>query len=142
MKKYILFLFLVSSAFIVSGQNSSSTKPVFKFVKESINYGKIEQNSNGNRIFEFTNIGNSPLIIKEIKTSCDCAVPKKPTRPIMPGEIGSIEVSYDTSKIGGFIKQITIFSNAKHPIKRLRIKGFVVKKKSKLIKEKGLMEND
>ncbi len=141
MKKYILFLFLVSITFYVTGQNSGGTKPEFKFVKESINYGKIEQNSNGNRIFEFTNIGNSPIIIKEIKTSCDCAVPKKPTRPIMPGEKGSIEVSYDTSKLGGFIKQITIFSNAKQPIKRLRIKGFIVKKKSKLIKKKGLLEN-
>ncbi len=142
MKKYILFLFLICTASIVSGQNSSGTKPEFKFVKESINYGKIEQNSNGHRIFEFTNIGKSPIIIKDIKTSCDCAIPKKPTRPIMPGEKGTIEVSYDTSKIGGFIKQITIFSNAKQPIKRLRIKGFVVKKKSKLIKEKGLLEND
>ena len=142
MKRYILFLFLASFTFTSFGQTSGSTKPQFKFVKEQINYGKIEQNSNGNRVFEFTNVGNSPLIIKDIKTSCDCAVPKKPTRPIMPGEKGTIEVSYDTSKIGGFIKQITIFSNAKKSMKKLRIKGFVVKRKSKLIKEKGLLEND
>lgn len=141
MKKYILFLFLVSSISFVTSQNTNSTKPQFKFKKELINYGKIEKNANGNRVFEFTNVGESPLIIKEIKTSCDCAIPKKPNKPIMPGEKGTIEVSYDTSKIGGFSKQITIFSNAKQQIKRLRIKGFVVKKKSKLIKEKGLLEN-
>ena len=142
MKKYILFLFLVSVPSLIISQNSNATKPQFKFVKEHINYGKIEQNTNGNRIFEFTNIGKSPLIIKEIKTSCDCAIPKKPNAPIMPGEKGTIEVSYDTSKTGGFIKQITIFSNAKQSIKRLRIKGFVVKKKSKLIKEKSILENN
>jgi hypothetical protein len=142
MKRYILFLFLANFTIASFGQTSDETKPQFKFVKEQINYGKIEQNTNGNRVFKFTNIGNSPLIIKDIKTSCDCAVPKKPTRPIMPGEKGTIEVSYDTSKIGGFIKQITIFSNAKKSIKKLRIKGFVVKRKSKLIKEKGLLEND
>lgn len=137
MKKYILLLFLLSITAISFGQNS---KPEFKFVKELINYGKVDQNSNGKRIFEFTNIGKSPLIIKDIKTSCDCAVPKKPKRPIMPGEKAQITVSFDTSKLGGFSKQITIFSNAKNSIKRLRIKGFVVKKKSVLQKEKGLLE--
>ena len=142
MKKYILFLFLVSHSVFSFAQDQSNTKPVFKFVKEVINYGTIEQNSNGNKVFEFTNIGKSPLIIKEIKTSCDCAIPKKPTRPIMPGEKGTIEVSYDTSKVGGFIKQITIFSNSKKRINKIRIKGFVVKKKSKLLKEKGLLENN
>lgn len=128
MKRYILLLFLAGSTAFCFAQDNSSTKPEFKFEKELINYGKIEKNSNGNRIFEFTNVGKSPLIITDIKTSCDCTVPQKPTAPIMPGEKGSIEVSYDTSKIGGFSKQITIFSNAKNTRKQIRIKGFVVKK--------------
>ena len=128
MKKYILFLFFLGITFIGFGQNSSDTKPIFKFEKELINYGKVEQNSDGNRVFEFTNIGKSPLFIKEIITSCDCAVPKKPEAPIMPGEKGEITVSYDTSKIGGFSKQITIFSNAKKSRKIIRIRGFVIKK--------------
>jgi len=127
MKKYILFLFLVGSVITSFGQNSNHTKPEFKFEKELINYGKVLQNSNGHRTFKFTNIGKSPLIIKDIKTSCDCAVPEKPSKPIMPGEEGEIIVSYDTSKLGGFSKQITIFSNAKIGIKRIRIKGFVEK---------------
>lgn len=142
MKKYILFLFLLNSPLWIVAQNSNASRPVFKFVKEVMNYGKIEQHANGNRVFEFTNVGGSPLVIKEIKTSCDCAVPKKPKRPIMPGEKGVIEVSYDTSKLGGFIKQFTIVSNAKQPIKRLKIKGYVAQKESELIKEKGMLEND
>lgn len=121
----ILLLFTFTS---ITGFSQNTTKPEFKFTTELINYGKVIQNSNGLRIFEFTNVGKSPLIISDIKTSCDCAVPKKPTEPIMPGEKGEITVSYDTSKVGGFSKQITIFSNAKTKIKSIRIKGFVVKK--------------
>jgi len=128
MKKYILFLFLIGSVLSSFGQNSNDTKPMFKFEKELINYGKVIQNSNGNRVFKFINIGKSPLIITDIKTSCDCAIPKKPTDPIMPGEKGQITVSYDTRKVGGFSKQITIFSNAKNSRKSIRIKGFVTKK--------------
>jgi hypothetical protein len=126
MKYRVLLLFVFFTSMTVFAQ--STTKPEFKFVKELINYGKIVQNSDRHRIFEFTNVGKSPLIIKDIKTSCDCTVPEIPTAPIMPGEKGRITVSYDTSKIGGFSKQITLFSNAKTEIKIIRIKGFVVKK--------------
>ncbi|MFY7670557.1 DUF1573 domain-containing protein [Tenacibaculum sp. MEBiC06402] len=97
----------------------------FKFEKEIIDYGKIAQSSDGVRVFEFTNIGDAPLIIKHIKSSCGCAVPQKPEKPIMPGEKGQISVSYDTKRPGGFSKAITIFSNAKRERLSLKIKGFV-----------------
>ncbi|MGB0879933.1 MAG: DUF1573 domain-containing protein [Polaribacter sp.] len=99
----------------------------FQFEKEVINYGKIKKGDDGKRIFEFTNIGNAPLIIKDIKTSCDCAIPKKPEKPIMPNEKATLTVSYDTSKTGGFSKEIVIFSNAKESIKRIKIKGYISK---------------
>lgn len=99
----------------------------FQFEKDVINYGKIKKGDNGKRIFEFTNIGKAPLIIKEIKTSCDCAIPKKPEKPIMPNEKATITVEYDTSKIGGFSKEIIIFSNAKNSVKKIKIKGYIYK---------------
>lgn len=58
----------------------------FKFEKESIDYGKIQKGSNGERTFVFTNSGDAPLIITNIKSSCGCTVPKKPEKPIMPGK--------------------------------------------------------
>ena len=118
-KGFLLVFCLMFSGLIFSQE--------FKFEKEIINYGKIKKGENGKRIFEFTNIGKAPLIIKDIKTSCDCAVPKKPEAPIMPGEKATITVAYDTSKVGGFSKEIIIFSNAKNKRKRIKIKGFISK---------------
>jgi len=120
--KSVTFLFLFSFFSL------SITAQEFKFEKETIKYGKILKGSNGERIFTFTNIGNAPLIITDIKTSCDCAVPEKPEAPIMPGEKTTITVSYDTSVTGGFSKVITIFSNAKNSRKTIKIKGYVAKK--------------
>ena len=45
----------------------------------------------------------------------------------MPGEKGQIEVSYDTKRLGGFSKAITIYSNAKQERKMLKIKGYITK---------------
>ncbi|WP_299670893.1 DUF1573 domain-containing protein [uncultured Polaribacter sp.] len=112
----------------------------FKFEKETIDYGKIVKGSNGERTFVFTNIGDAPLIIKNIQSSCGCTVPEKPEKPIMPGEKGEIKVSYDTKRPGGFSKQITIFSNAKTPRKALKIKGFISNSIS-LEKEKSMLSD-
>ena len=79
------------------------------------------------RVFKFKNVGNSPLIITSVKSTCGCTVPKKPTEPIMPGDSGEIEVKYATNRIGGFSKTITVVSNAATKVKSLRIKGIVLK---------------
>ncbi|QVY65866.1 DUF1573 domain-containing protein [Polaribacter sp. Q13] len=110
----------------------------FKFEKETIDYGKIDKSSNGERVFVFTNIGDQPLIIKNVQSSCGCTVPKKPEQPIMPGQKGEIKVSYDTKRVGGFSKTITVFSNAKTARKMIKIKGFVNKAIS-LEKEKSIL---
>ena len=94
----------------------------FKFEQETIDYGKIIKGSEGERTFVFTNVGDAPLIIQSIKSSCGCTVPKKPENPIMPGEKGEIKVSYDTKRVGGFSKSITITSNTKNAVKVIKIK--------------------
>ena len=112
MKKlvFISILYFCSNTFYA--QEKKGTGAVFKFDKELIDYGKIAYKSDGKRIFNFTNIGSEPIVINDIKTSCDCTVPSIPKEPIMPNEKGTIEVVYDTSKSGGFSKVITIFSCA------------------------------
>jgi hypothetical protein len=127
----ILVLFLIS--FSIKAQE-------FKFEKETIDYGAINKSANGERVFVFTNIGDAPIIIKNIQSSCGCTVPKKPEKPVMPGEKGEIKVSYDTKRVGGFSKSITIFSNAKNPRKIIKIKG-IIKKEVSLQKEKSMLSN-
>ncbi|QTE22892.1 DUF1573 domain-containing protein [Polaribacter cellanae] len=134
MKTFGIFIVVLFISFSINAQE-------FKFEKETIDYGKVAKNSNGVRTFIFTNVGDAPLIIDRIQSSCGCTVPEKPEKPIMPGEKGKIKVSYDTKKPGGFSKQITIFSNAKTPRKIIKIKGFVAKGIS-LEKEKSLLSED
>ena len=113
----------------------------FKFEQETIDYGKIVKGSEGERTFVFTNVGDAPLVIQSIKSSCGCTVPKKPEAPIMPGEKGEIKVSYDTKRIGGFSKQITILSNATTARKIVKIKG-LVSNVALLEKEKSILSNN
>ena len=128
MKKIAILLFLGVFSISLNAQEETVEKkegPAFEFEQETIDYGKIEKGSNGERVFVFTNIGTTPLIIKNVKGSCGCTVPTKPEEPIMPGEKGEIKVKYDTNRTGGFSKTVTITSNAIEARKVVRIKGLV-----------------
>ncbi len=108
---------------LIGFQTQVMAQAKMKFKTETIDYGEIAKGSDGVRVFEFTNIGNEPLIITQVKSSCGCTVPSKPKGPVGPGESSSISVKYDTKRVGPIRKTLTVYSNADEPIKSLKIKG-------------------
>ncbi len=127
-------VFLFVSVFSVTTMHAQdlamvkSNVAIIDFETEVIDYGTIAQNSDGMRIFTFTNTGNAPLIISKVKTSCGCTVPAYSKEAILPGSEGQLEIKYDTKKLGAFSKTITVISNAKQVQKILKIKGNIVAK--------------
>ena len=140
MIKKIIFAFaLFASSSLIFGQEKIAE---IQFKETVIDYGIIENGEDGAKIFEFKNTGNAPLIFSRIFSSCGCTIPKKPEKPILPGEKGEIKVSYDTKRLGGFSKAITIFSNAKSARKMVKIKGYVENVKTSPEKEKSMLSNN
>ena len=140
MKNLIAILFV---GLISLGSFSQEKVAKIEFKTDVIDYGTIEKGADGVRVFEFTNTGNAPLIISNVKSTCGCTVPKKPKGPIMPGETGKIEVKFDTKRVNPFRKTITVFSNADTPTVALKIKGLVIdSSKSSVLekKEKSMIE--
>jgi hypothetical protein len=139
--KNILTLLLI--CFLSIPINAQDKIAKIEFESQTIDYGTIEKGSNGVRVFKFKNTGNAPLIVSNVKSSCGCTVPKKPTAPIMPGKSGEIEVKYDTNRVNPIRKTITVTSNAETPTVALKIKGTVINsRKSTLIgdKDKSILE--
>ena len=119
-------------------------KAEITFEKTIINYGTIDKGTNGVRDFVFTNTGNAPLIISNVKSTCGCTIPKKPEKPILPGESDKIQVKYDTKRIGFIRKSISVTSNASNPSVVLKITGQVIadtKKTGLENKKKSIVED-
>lgn len=136
MKKLYTIFFLCIISLVTYAQENAAK---IEFKSDTIDYGTIENGSDGVRVFEFTNTGTAPLVITNVKSSCGCTVPKKPTAPIKPGEKGEIEVKYDTKRTGFIRKTITVTSNAtniKNGVSHLKIKGEVKKIDNTSILEK------
>lgn len=140
--KNFLVLFIVFFSYTLV--HSQEKKPEISFEKTVIDYGTVNKGDNGVREFVFTNSGNAPLIISNVKSTCGCTIPKKPEKPILPGESEKIQVKYDTKRVGFIRKSITVTSNAaSSPTTILKIKGQVVdNKQQKGIerKEKSIVE--
>lgn len=124
----VFLLLTVFSFASLQAQNSETAKKTasIDFESEIVDYGTIEKGSDGMRVFTFTNTGNAPLIISDVKASCGCTVPTYSKEAILPGEDGEIEVKYDTKRVGAFTKTITVSSNANLTRKTLKIKGNIV----------------
>lgn len=136
----IMFVGLIS----LTGYSQDKMAKI-EFKETTIDYGTIEKGANGVRVFEFTNTGDAPLIISNVKSTCGCTVPRKPEKPIMPGETGEIEVKYDTKRVMPIRKTITVLSNAETPTVALKIKGNVIDpSKTNVLekKDKSMVENN
>jgi len=105
--------------------NINPNAPEITFEKDIYDFGNIKNEGNGTYEFKFKNTGKEPLIISDAKGSCGCTVPSWPKELIKPGASGIIKVTYDTKRTGGFIKTVTITSNAKTQQKVITIKGNV-----------------
>tara|TARA_B100001175_G_scaffold168506_1_gene142903 strand:+ start:318 stop:725 length:408 start_codon:yes stop_codon:yes gene_type:complete len=132
MKKFIFIsITLLFSFFVYSQENQAD----IQFEETIIDYGEVEFESDGKRIFKFKNIGNAPLVFQRISSSCGCTIPKKPEKPVEPGGTGEIEVEYDTKRVGLFMKAISVVTNSKNPSMVLRIKGEVLPEEDEEDKE-------
>jgi hypothetical protein len=134
MKKIILIAMLAVVGITASNAQTTKKAKVAKiegagmvFENETIDYGTIAHNADGNRQFVFVNNGTKPLIITNTQGSCGCTVPTTPKEPIAPGAKGIIGVKYATDRVGAFTKTVTVTSNAEgQPTKVLTIKGTVL----------------
>lgn len=90
------------------------------------NFGTIKEGEKVEYNFKFKNSGKKPLVITNASASCGCTVPEKPEKPIMPGEIGSIKVVFNSKgKSGHQSKSIIVSSNAQPAFPDLVLSGEV-----------------
>ncbi len=131
---------------VISFSSYAQTGAKIEFKEETINYGEVVKGvDDGIRVFEFTNTGDAPLIISNVKSSCGCTVPSKPKEPILPGQSEKITVQYNMNP-GPISKTITVESNAVNKpngVVPLRIKGTVIVKEvvSPLEKKKSFPQS-
>ncbi|MEQ6166564.1 MULTISPECIES: DUF1573 domain-containing protein [unclassified Ekhidna] len=121
--KYLASLLLVGFAFFATAQEEEPmTGPKISFTEKSHDFGEITQGEKVEHIFEFENVGNEPLILSDVRTTCGCTAPEWPREPVAPGKTAKIKVVFNSAgKMGMQNKVITVMSNAVNNPERVKI---------------------
>lgn len=149
MKKGILLLAVVAGLTFTSCKENAADKvkaenvekaadrdaqaaafPKLSFEEEEHDFGTIDQGTNVEHTFTFTNTGNAPLVITNATSSCGCTVPTFTKEPIAPGETGEMLVKFNGSGQNQVTKTVNITANTESGKEQIKIKAFVNPKES------------
>ena len=107
MKKLGLLLLAVLTCLVCLAQ------PEIKFENTTYDFGKIKEE--GGKVtgkFIFTNVGNEPLELTNVRPGCGCTAANYTKGAIAPGEQGYIEATYNPyNRPGAFNKNIRVTTN-------------------------------
>ena len=105
---------------------NASKFPILQFEETEHDFGEIEARKPVETVFNYKNVGDAPLVITDIKSSCGCTVPKDWSRePLAPGESGKFTVRYNGSGANKITKTITVTANTEKGKEVVKIMAFV-----------------
>ena len=111
--------------------NVPSKFPVMTFDKTVHDFGTIMDGQAQETVFSYTNTGEAPLVITEIKSTCGCTVPQDWSRaPLLPGESSQFTVKFNGNGANKTTKTVTINANTQNGSESVRIMAFINKSTS------------
>lgn len=94
-----------------------------KVQEQSISLGRFDWKEEQKVKFTIQNIGEHPLIINDVTTSCGCTSVDYSKEPVRPGESIPLQVTYKADHPEHFDKTITVYCNANPSLVHLKIMG-------------------
>jgi len=119
---YLIAVFVFSCAFYSNAQAD------IHFREMGHDFGKVKAGTDTLWYnFSFTNTGNEPLQINDVKTSCDCTLAQWPKTTIMPGKTAIVRGGFKIeNKSGTFEKNIILITNTSPATTILSIRGEIL----------------
>ena len=76
----------------------------------------------------FRNVGDVPLVITEVRTSCACTTVQYDRRKIMPEEQGVLNITFDPHKasVGTLYRVLQIYSTSRGGVEYVTLKANVL----------------
>lgn len=102
--------------------------PLLKWEKERIDYGTVylDDLPETKLDIKFSNEGDEPLVLANVRACCGTRVHNWPREPIMPGEEGVIQIEFRLAPRPHRISRtVTVTSNAQRANSIFRITGEV-----------------
>lgn len=108
-------------------EDFESNHPITRitYTESKVDLGEVVEGTDVKHSFEFKNTGHEPLIIQSAQGSCGCTVPNYSKTPVAPGQMGHIDIVFDSKGRPGInSKDVTIIANTNPSVTKV---SFTVK---------------
>ena len=123
--------------------NSMHLSPAYLASLDTVNYttiqwqdtirdfGTIKEGDSIRLVYKFTNTGDKPLLLMNVRTSCGCTVARFPQNALFPGEKAEVSLVFNSDgHPGPVMKSVTVVSNTSNNAQHIMVfKGNVLPKK-------------
>jgi hypothetical protein len=113
--------------------------PQLKWEKDRHDYGTVyvDDMPETKLAINFSNTGDEPLILSNVRACCGTRVTQWPREPILPGEEGTINIEFRLAPRAQRISRtVTVtYNNEERPTERFRITGQVVEREEEATEE-------
>lgn len=114
----------------VTHAHQDSLTPKMKFYREIFNFGSVNAGDTLSHIFKFKNTGNQPLVIHEIKPTCDCLIASFDSAAVNPGQTGIVKIQLLTADLRGKqVHHVEILTNQLAVTKELTVTAEIFREK-------------
>ena len=105
---------------------AEANEPRIQFAEYLYDFGESHQQTVISRDYSYQNIGNAPLVVKRVTSSCECVTSFAEAQTLMPGEKGTLKISYRPNRGGFQTQEIEVYSNDPgRPVTKLTVMGFL-----------------
>lgn len=112
---------------IVTGEKADvpQSKTIIEIDRQDVEVADMKLNETSEVVFTMTNMGNMPLVVYHVESSCGCTVPQWDRKPVSPGGNVEIKVLVTPDVKGFFNKSIDIYANTDPQRIKCNIHGVV-----------------
>ena len=118
-----LYLKIIRGNDIVSTAGKGITQTKVHIDVSFLRLGNFDWQEEQKATFILKNIGDNPLVIQDVATSCGCTTVAYSKEPALPGKEIDLEVVYKAEHPEHFDKTITVYCNAETSPLVLKISG-------------------
>jgi hypothetical protein len=121
-------MFLLLNFFLALSLTSSPVPPdapVEWIGATTVDMGDLEKGQDHDYVFQFRNLSDAPILVDNVRAGCGCTATEWENVPVAPGELGSINVTYDAMNAGYFRKYVKVYFHKHKGGHKLWLEGFV-----------------
>ena len=122
MRAFLMCFMLLATTFTVWAEKPKGAN--IEFSTKVVDLGTLSREDDKQIVrLSYTNTGDVPLVVTEVRTTCSCTTIQHDRKKVMPTERGVLTITMDPSKapVGSFYRVLQVYSTATNGVQHITL---------------------